>query len=113
MANYKIIVLPTEECNPEYAPDKVLQEGVEADGFAIVTKKHEEPDMEVLMDMSVDAVRKWMRQETEVGNIFRAAAGLADAEIRTGELLKVNEKKMNAISELLSKMFTEDAGHGD
>jgi len=112
MANYRIIVLPTEECNPEYAPDKELQEGIEVDGFGIVTKKNEEPYMEVLMDMSVDAVRKWMRKETEVGNIFRAAAGLADAEIRTVELLNVEEKKMNSLMELFKKIAEGD-GHGD
>lgn len=106
MANYRIIVLPTEECNPEYAPDKALQEGVEVDGFAIVTKRDEKPGMEVLMDMSVDAIRKWMRQETETGNIFRAAAGLADAEINVVKLMKENEMK-----EFIRNMM--GAGHGD
>lgn len=112
MASYRIIVLPTEECNPEYAPEKDLQEGIEVDGFAIVTQREETPYSEGLMAMSVDMLSKWMRKKSQAGNIFRAAAGKADADIRAVEILKENERKANGLTELLMKIM-EGAGHGD
>jgi hypothetical protein len=93
MANYRIIVLPTEECNPEYAPEKDLQEGFEADGFLIMTQRDEEPESDALMNLNVDMIKKWLRNRKKVGNIVRAAAGMADAEIKAVELLKENEMK--------------------
>ena len=99
MDNYRIIVLPTEECNPEYAPDKDLQEGFEADGFLIMTQREDEPDSDVLMNLSVDTIRNWIKQRKKVGNIVRAAAGMADADIKALKILKENE-----MIEFLEKM---------
>lgn len=112
MANYRIIVLPTEECNPEYAPEKDLQEGIEVDGFAIVTQREEQVYSEGLMAISADILRKWMRKRSKAGNIFRAAAGMANADILAVEILKENDSEGHVLLEILKK-FAGDAGHED
>ena len=86
MEKYIISVKPGKDCNPEFAPDIDLQNGVECEGFVIVTFKNGQAYMETMMGVSVTNMSNWIRKRSVGGNNIRKACAIAEGEIKALEI---------------------------
>lgn len=86
MSKYIVTVKPGEECNPEYAPDKDLQEGMGIDGYILIGFKNEKPYLESMMGVSVSHISKWIRRKTQGANNIRKACAIAEGELKAMEI---------------------------
>ena len=82
MSKYIIKAGAGEECNPEYAPDRELGEGIGCDGFMIVTFCDGKPKVETMMGFSVEDLSNWIRRRSKGGQIIRQACAIAEGQIR-------------------------------
>lgn len=83
---YIIKVLPTEECNPDFAPDGEMTEGIEADGFALIGFKNEKPLFESMMGVTVKQLSDWIVKREKGAQVMRQACAIAEGEIRAEEI---------------------------
>ena len=86
MSKYIIKAGAGEECNPEYAPDRELGEGIGCDGFMIVTFCDGKPKVETMMGFSVEDLSNWIRRRSKGGQIIRQASAIAEGKIRALEI---------------------------
>lgn len=86
MGKYICKVLPAEECNEDFAPDRDMIEGVEVDGFMLIGWRSREPYFESMMGISVEDLKKWIRRKGPGAQKVRAASAMAEGEIRAVEI---------------------------
>ena len=105
MSKYIIKVQPAE-CNPDFAPDKQLENGIETDGFLMMTMKDEKPHAVIISGMTIDAIARMLAgDETEAGSAIWQAIAIAEGLKRACEIGREYSKKTMArgIAELLRK----------
>ena len=84
---YRVKVEPTEECNPAFAPDGKLTEGLECDGFVILTFHDDAISAEALMGCSVENLKDYLlKRESKTAHLFRMANAIADGVYRSMEI---------------------------
>ncbi len=86
MSKYIIKAGAGEECNPEFAPDRELGEGIGCDGFMIVTFCDGKPEVETMMGFSVADLSNWIQRRSKGGQIIRQACAIAEGQIRALEI---------------------------
>lgn len=91
MRKYICKVLPTEECNKDFAPGRELEEGIEVDGFVLIGFKGGKACYESIMGISVGNMSDWVRRNGPGGKRIRAACAIAEGEIRAKEILEEDE----------------------
>jgi len=78
MGKYICKVLPTEECNEDFFPDKDLRDGVEVDGLVLIGFKNGKADFETIMGTNLDCISKWIRNQSKGGKLISAACAIAE-----------------------------------
>ena len=74
-------VEPTEECNPDFAPETELQEGFECNSYLLVAfDENENPCMRSVEGVSLEMLSRALRSETEVDALIMGASVIADAQ---------------------------------
>lgn len=89
MAKYMISIIAGEGCNPEYGPDKEL-ENMGVDGFFVVGFRNQKPFFESMMGCSISDLSKWIMNRSPAAQPIRAACAIANGEIAAGEIMEVN-----------------------
>ena len=89
---YIVNVLPGEECNPEFAPDQEMAEGIAVDGFVLIGFKGRKPCFESMMGVSTADLSRWLRGQERGAMLIRAACAIAEGEIRAKEILEKQEE---------------------
>ena len=87
MGNYICKVLPAEECNEDFAPDRDMIEGVEVDGFMLIGWRDKKPYFESMMGVSIEDLKKWIWRKGPGAQKVRAASAAAEGEIRAAEII--------------------------
>ena len=90
MPKYIITILSGEDCNPEYAPDKEM-ENMDVDGFFLVGFRNRKPLFESMMGITVSDLGKWIRKRGPGAQKIRAACAIANGEITAEEILEEDE----------------------
>lgn len=93
MSKYICKVLPAEECNEDFAPDREMIEGVEVDGFMLIGWRNREPYFESMMGISIEDLKKWIRRRGPGAQKVRAASAMAEGEIRALEITDEDKDK--------------------
>ena len=86
MRKYICKVLPTEECNEDFAPDRDMIEGVEVDGFMLIGWRDRKPYFESMMGISLEDLKEWICKRGPGAQKVRAASAMAEGEIRALEI---------------------------
>ena len=87
--------------NPEYAPDKELQDGIEADGFALLTFKDDNPHCIVVHGVTTLDLAKMFANGKESTSIIWQAIAIAEGLNKAAEIAESSEKRN------MAKMFAE------
>jgi len=103
MANYVVKIEPAEGSNPEFAPAKVEQEGIECTGYIVITFDGDETATESASKVSIDMIKDTLKSDGELNDMIRAAAAVAEGEIKAREILTAGKQKetAKAIAEIL------------
>ena len=91
MSKYICKVLPTEDCNKDFAPDREMEEGIEVDGFILIGFNGGKPCFESMMGISVSNMSDWIRRNGPGGKKIRAACAIAEGEIRAKEIMEEDD----------------------
>ena len=91
MRKYICKVLPTEDCNRDFAPGRELEKGVEVDGFIMIGFKDGKACFESMMGISISNISDWIRRNGPGGKKIRAACAIAEGEIRAKEITEEDE----------------------
>lgn len=108
MSSYRVRIMPTEDCNPEFYPDVREQDGFECDGYMIVTFVNGKVDMELMTGVSTGLLAEYMMQNSDGTAALRAAAAIAEGNRRGEAILRVNKERKHR--ETLMRIF---GGIGD
>lgn len=92
MHKYICKVLPAEECNEDFAPDRDMIEGVEVDGFMLIGWRDRKPYFESMMGVSIEDLKKWIRRKSPGAQKVRAASAMAEGEIRAAEIVDEDQR---------------------
>ena len=92
MGKYICKVLPTEECNKDFAPDSDMREGIETDGFILIGFRNGKPYFESMMGVTIKNISDWIRRQGPGGKKILAASMNAQGEIRAAEILKEDDE---------------------
>lgn len=92
MGKYICKVLPAEECNKDFAPDRDMIEGVEVDGFMLIGWRDRKPYFESMMGVSIEDLKKWIRRKSTGAQKVRAASAMAEGEIRAAEIVDEDQR---------------------
>lgn len=87
MGKYICKVLPAEECNEDFAPDRDMIEGIEVDGFMLIGWRDRKPYFESMMGVSIEDLKKWIRRKGPGAQKVRAASAMAEGEIWAAEIV--------------------------
>ena len=103
MANYVVKIEPAEGSNPEFAQAKAEREGIECTGYLVITFDGDETVTESMSRVSVEMIKNMLKSDGKLNDVIRAAAAIAEGEIKAGEILKEGKQKeaARAIAELL------------
>lgn len=103
MANYVVKIEPAEGSNPEFAPAKKEQEGIECTGYIVITFDGDETATESASKVSIDMIKETLKSGGKLNDMIRAAAAVAEGEIKAREIMKEGKQKeaAQAIAELL------------
>lgn len=83
----KAQVSPTGECNPEFAPEKKLTDGIPADGFLIMTMKDDKPNNSTVYGLStLDLARMLASERSEAGSVIWEAIAIAEGIVKAKEI---------------------------
>jgi hypothetical protein len=83
----KTQVSPTGECNPDFAPDPQKANGIEADGFLIMTMKDDRPNATTVYGLStLDLARMLASERSEAGSVIWEAIAIAEGLIKAKEI---------------------------
>lgn len=86
MRKYICKVLPTEDCNRDFAPSREMEEGIEVDGFILIGFNGGKACFESMMGISISNISDWIRRNSQGGKNIRAACAIAEGEIRAMEI---------------------------
>lgn len=90
-----------ESHNPEFDVSEWLGEGIQADGFLLLTTKDGDPAAECMNGMSVMELAKFFCTNNEVCSILQQAAAIGEG-MRKAEKIKAEvEKKGGGLEKLL------------
>ena len=92
MSKYMISITAGEACNPEYGPDKEM-ENMGVDGFFIVGFRNRKPIFEIMMGAAILDMSKWIFNRGPGAQKIRAACAIANGEITAEEILNNEEGK--------------------
>lgn len=101
---YRIIV---ESENPEFQDEDL--NGMEADGFLLLTMKDGKPDVVVLHGMSINDLSEFFVLDDECVSILRQASAIAEGRRRAKEIW-LEGKKSQMTSEIAKKLAGKFAG---
>ena len=104
MGRYIIKIVPTKECNADYAPGAKEAEGMECDDYLIIGFKDRKAAWENIMGISVDELRQYLTSDHDGAAIIMQAAQIAEGYMKALETFKRHEKKseaLNAIKDIL------------
>ena len=83
--------------NPEYAPDKKLQDGLESDGFLLMTMEDGRPGAVVLMGITtMDLAKMLAGGSDESSSVIQQAIAIADGLRKAAEIDKEHTKMKHA-----------------
>lgn len=109
----KAQVSPTGECNPEFAPDKKVTDGIQADGFLIMTMKDDRPNNVTMYGLStLDLARILASNRGEGDSVIWEAIAIAEGLIKAKEIHMESEKKRMA-RELAEMLKCKQGGQDD
>ena len=93
--------------NPEYAPGKELRDGIEVDGFAILTFKDDMPHCIAVHDMTVmDLARMFASKKDEGGSIIWQAIAIAEG-LEKADRIREEAQKRNVAKELADLLWAK------
>jgi len=111
--NFLVKALPTDECNPEFAPDKALQDGVECAGYLLVPFDAEGDPISVGMNhISIENLAKVIRLDDDLAQAAAIASGYIEGmrrkrEYEQKELMR-NLAGARSLHDLLSGSDSEE-----
>jgi len=98
MANYVVKIVPAEGSNPEFAPAKAEQEGIECTGYIVITFDGDETATESASKVSIDMIKNTLKSGGELNDMIRAAAAVAEGEIKAREIMTAGKQKKAAMA---------------
>jgi len=97
MADYLIKMLPTDECNSEFTPDKNLQEGIEADGVFMMCFEKGDLSFSVLHGITTFQLAKALANDKDpVNSCLHQAVAIADGLRNAMEIKKDFDRNKTA-----------------
>lgn len=104
MRKYVISVKGTEGCNPEYAPDELLNKGLETDGFLLCAFKDGRPQATTLMGCTtLEIATLFAADKSEAGSVIRQAMAIAEGILKAVEIKKTEDR--NTMARSLAEML--------
>lgn len=90
-------IIRAEGTNPEFDTSEDLRQGVQADGFLLLTIRDGKPHMECINGMTVMELARFFGLDTEVCSILRQAAAIGDGfrnaeKVRNEDLVRIKKK---------------------
>lgn len=101
MSKYICKVLPTKECNEDFAPDRDMKDGIEVDGFVLIGFKDGKPHFESMMGVNTEQLSNWIRRQGPGGKHILAACEIARGEIRAEEILRETDQGVSLTGKTL------------
>ena len=93
----KAQITPGGGYSEEYNPDSQLVNGIEADGFLIMTIKGDRPGAAIIHNLTtMDLARLFTDEETEVGSSIHQALAIAEGLNRAAEIKKKYDRERTA-----------------
>ena len=97
MSRYRITVNSTGNGNPEFDPDEKLRNGMDVDGFMLLTFRNGEPHGQILMGVSVyELARGLAIGNTEADSAIRQATVIAEGLRKAEEIEKQDRRDRHA-----------------
>lgn len=96
---------PNGDCNPEFGPEKKLEEGLPADGYVLLTYRDGRPSATLICGVSIMEIAHMIAGDnTEAGSAIRQAIAIAEGLRKAKEIEKSDSAKRTArnIADLLS-----------
>ena len=94
----KAQVSPTGECNPEFAPEKELADGIQADGFLIMTMVDDLPGVTSVYNLTtMELARVLASERNEAGSVIWEAIAIAEGLIKAKEIHMESRKARMAM----------------
>jgi hypothetical protein len=90
--------------NPDFAPDSEMVNGIEADGFLLMTMKDDRPSVVTIYGMTtMDLARMLAGDKSEASSVIRQAIAIAEGLNKAAEIAKEESKTKMAreIAEML------------
>ena len=79
--------------NPEYAPDRKLINGIEADGFLLMTMKDDRRDAVVIHDITtMELARMLAGDDSKAASVVRQAMAISEGLLKAEEIKKKDDK---------------------
>ena len=105
MNKYVISVKGAEGCNPEYAPDELLNKGLETDGFFLCAFKDGRPQPTTVMGCTtMEIAMLFAGDKSEAGSVIRQAMAIAEGILKAKEIKQQDDRNQSA-GELLRKLL--------
>jgi len=103
---YIVKVEAAEGCNPEYAPDQRMQEGIPCGGFLLLMfNEDDEPQAENMMQISVEMLARLLRKsESSLAPIIRQACAIAEGYLKAQEI-DVKKRAMEGADSIAGSIF--------
>lgn len=93
--------IKVESHNPEYDVPKKLREGIQVDGFCLLTTRDGDPDAESIDGMSTLELAKFFCTDNEVCSILQQAAAICEG-MRKAEKIRADvERKSGGLDVIL------------
>ena len=109
MANYVVKIEPAEGSNPEFAPAKTEQEGIECTGYIVITFDGGEKATQSASGVSTEMIKNMLKSGEKPNDMIRAAAAVAEGEIKAREILMAGKQKKAAMA--IAEMLKGAAGN--
>ena len=112
--NVIIKILPAEDCHPEYAPSKKVQEGMEFSGFLLLGfDEDEELRTAMIHGISVDNIAEGIKrnENDEVISVLRQSVAIAEGYIRAKQMHE--ELKKSRMTRDVIKSLRKALGKSD
>ena len=96
---------PNGDCNPEFGPEKKLEEGLPADGYVLMTYRDGRPSATIICGVTIMEIANMIAGDnTEAGSAIRQAIAIAEGLMKAREIGKNDSMKRTAknIADLLS-----------
>ena len=101
----KVEMDPNGDCNPEFGPEKKLEEGLPADGYVILTYRDGKPSATLICGVTIMEIAHMIAGDgSEAGSVIRQSIAIAEGLMKAKEIEKNDNAKRAAknIVDLLS-----------